>query len=397
MKLTDLAHGLRPLLEPVVTRLERLPPGILVLAALGGSGAISLVFWVIPDFLQILVGYGLVSIVLQWGWVGVCIWAWRRGRAARKLAAEPKPGLTPTFEAAPLALHLPTASGELVLNNPFRGLLITGGAGAGKSYSLIEPIIAQAVQKDFAGLVYDFKFPTLARHVADCLHASERLPAYYINFVDLTRSHRVNPLHPDLFPSVSHAKQLSKLLVHNLTAAKNADSDFWLQSAINLIASAMWFLRVKHPAYCTLPHALNLLFHEPAEFVPALRSDPQAGDLVAGLASAVKGDAKAQISGVMGSTQNAISEINTPEICYVLSGHDFALDVNDPNDPKWLVLGNDSSLSKVYSPVLALIVQVATDRMNREGKAPSVVVLDEAPTLFLPEFSKLPSTCSTLR
>jgi hypothetical protein len=60
------------------------------------------------------------------------------------------------------SFHLKGKDGSWVnVTNPFRGILVLGGAGSGKSYSVAEPIIAQAAQKGYCGIIYDFKFPTL--------------------------------------------------------------------------------------------------------------------------------------------------------------------------------------------------------------------------------------------
>ena len=45
--------------------------------------------------------------------------------------------------------------------NPFRGLLVCGSPGAGKSYFVIQHIIRQHIRKGFTMLVYDFKYDDL--------------------------------------------------------------------------------------------------------------------------------------------------------------------------------------------------------------------------------------------
>ncbi len=55
-----------------------------------------------------------------------------------------------------------THDGWINIVNPFRGVFIAGGAGAGKSFSLANPMIYQAAMKGYCGLIYDFKFPVLA-------------------------------------------------------------------------------------------------------------------------------------------------------------------------------------------------------------------------------------------
>ena len=83
--------------------------------------------------------------------------------------------------------------------NPFRALLIMGSPGSGKSYFIIQHIIKQHIQKGFSMFVYDFKFDDLSKiaynHYLLNKHRYKVPPQFYsINFDDLNRSHRCNPL-----------------------------------------------------------------------------------------------------------------------------------------------------------------------------------------------------------
>ncbi|SFF32083.1 type IV secretory system conjugative DNA transfer family protein [Spirosoma endophyticum] len=77
----------------------------------------------------------------------------------------------------------------------------------------------------------------------------------------------------------------------------------------------------------------------------------------------------------------------------MLSGDDLRLNLNDPDEKKVLVLGNNSNLDEVYSPVLALLASVALKEMNQPGKAESIFMVDEFPTIYLPRFETYPATC----
>ena len=46
--------------------------------------------------------------------------------------------------------------------NPFRGILGIAANGAGKTVSFVEPCIEQYAFKGYAGILFDFKFPTLS-------------------------------------------------------------------------------------------------------------------------------------------------------------------------------------------------------------------------------------------
>ena len=47
--------------------------------------------------------------------------------------------------------------------NPFRGLLVLGSPGSGKSYFIIQHIIKQHISKGFSMFVYDFKFDDMGQ------------------------------------------------------------------------------------------------------------------------------------------------------------------------------------------------------------------------------------------
>jgi hypothetical protein len=47
--------------------------------------------------------------------------------------------------------------------NPFRGLLVIGSPGAGKSWFVIQHVIKQHIEKGFCLFIYDFKYDDLTR------------------------------------------------------------------------------------------------------------------------------------------------------------------------------------------------------------------------------------------
>jgi hypothetical protein len=292
-----------------------------------------------------------------------------------------------TFET-----HTPAVP-RIHLTNPFRGVLVLGGAGAGKSRSLIEPIIQQTIQHGYAGLLYDFKFPTLAKVAALAMRetASPR-PMYYVNFEDLTRSHRVNPLHPATMPTQSHADEYARSILYNLKPDAIKKADFWVDSAHSYLTALIWFLREEYPQFCTLPHVMALAFQPTADVVALLSTNPETRGTIASLRESVQRKAEGQTAGVVSTLQTALRRINTKEIVWVLSGDDFTLNINDPENPKFVTLGNSPTLSSTFAPVIALLATVALKQMNQQNKTPSAVILDEAPTLFIPNFDQLPAT-----
>ena len=55
--------------------------------------------------------------------------------------------------------------GWINIINPFRGTIVLGTPGSGKSFGIIDPFIRQHASKGFAMMVYDYKFPTLGKNL----------------------------------------------------------------------------------------------------------------------------------------------------------------------------------------------------------------------------------------
>ncbi|MBO0360445.1 TraM recognition domain-containing protein [Hymenobacter sp. BT186] len=302
-----------------------------------------------------------------------------------------------------------TDGGWINIPNPFRGTLVLGGAGAGKSYSIGEPLIEQFTEKGFAGLIYDFKFPVLAEAaqkafvLADAKAAAvgEGRPAvqlHIINFKDLERSERVNPLRADKMPVVAYANEYARAIMANLNPESIKKMDFFDTSANAFLTAIIWFYKKNFPAFCTLPHVVNTALHPDFTHVLSmLDTDPECGDMVRSITTAVKQRAEKQVAGVIASLQIVLTRINSPEIAWVLTpdearGEGFSLELNDPQAPKVLVVGNDPTLKETFSPVISCIVAVALKLMNQQHKHPSYVFLDEAATIYVPNLEVIPAT-----
>ena len=316
----------------------------------------------------------------------------KSGPAVGKASTTSKTGRKVQQSVYTIETRTPTVP-RIRIVNPFRGVLILGGAGAGKSKSLIEPIINQTIAQGYTGLLYDFKFPTLARVAAKAgQHYQNSTSFYYVNFEDLTRSHRVNPLNPATMPTQSHADEYAKSILFNLRPEAIKKPDFWTDSAQSYLTALIWFLREEHPQYCTLPHVMALAFQPTADVVTLLSTNPETRGTIASLRESVQRKAEGQTAGVVSTLQTALRKINTKEIVWVLSGDDFSLNINDPDEPKFVTLGNSPTLSSTFAPIIALLATVAIKQMNQQHKRPSAVILDEAPTLFIPNFDQLPAT-----
>ena len=98
------------------------------------------------------------------------------------------------------------------------------------------------------------------------------------------------------------------------------------------------------------------------------------------------------MAAIIGTLQIALNKINIPAAAEVLSGDEVDLNLNDPNDPKLLIIGNSHELKETNAPLISLICAVALKLMNAPDKCPSLVLLDEAPTLYIPNLEDIPAT-----
>ena len=283
-------------------------------------------------------------------------------------------------------------NGETQISNPYAGIFISGGAGSGKSKSLIEPLIKEAGKKGYTGVIYDFKFPELAQYVETAYKDSD-VARYYFNFEDLTRSNRINPIAPELMTKEAFAREYAYTILVNLNPQMISKPDFWSDNATSLLASTFWYLREKHPNYCTLPHAISMILQPNFEaLLRELSSIPKCSDMIAPIMTAYEQGADNQLAGVISSLQVSLSKINSDEIYYLMSASDFSLELNNSDKKGILTIGNNPQLSSTYAPLIGLILTSVSKQLNRQGKEKSVFMIDEFPTVYIPNVEQLPAT-----
>lgn len=135
-----------------------------------------------------------------------------------------------------------------------------------------------------------------------------------------------------------------------------------------------------------------IVYKDYQKLLDKLKQDYQCASMIRSIITAVDMEASNQTAGMVSTLQLGLGRINTPEICYVLSGDEFSLDINDPKEPKMLCIGTSPALSDTFAPVISCLVTVTLKHMNSQGKHHSYVLLDEGPTLYIPKFDQLPAT-----
>lgn len=285
--------------------------------------------------------------------------------------------------------------------NPFRGLLVIGSPGAGKSWFVIQHVIKQHIEKGFAMFVYDFKYDDLSRIVYNWLlqnkHRYAVEPSFYvINFDNLSVSYRCNPLDPSTMNDITDATESARTILLGLNREWiNKQGDFFVESPINFVTAIIWFLRkYANGKYCTLPHVIELMQAEYDELFPVLNTQPEIEVLVNPFITAYQNDAMEQLEGQVASAKIGMARLAAPALYWVLSGNDFTLDINHPMHPKIVCVGNNPEKQQIYGAVLSLYVSRLVRQVNKKGMHKCSLVFDEFPTIF---FNNMDSLIATAR
>ena len=283
--------------------------------------------------------------------------------------------------------------------NPFRGVMVLGTPGSGKSYFVIRHIITQHIRKGFTMFVYDFKFDDLSRIAYNTWlknkHKYPKPPAFYvINFDDLTRSHRCNPLEPSAMTDITDAAESARTILMGLNREWiKRQGDFFVESPINFLTAVIWYLKkYKDGEFCTLPHVIELMQVDYDSLFTLLRTEKEIDVLINPFVNAYLNDVMEQLEGQIASAKVAMARLSSPQLYYVLSGNEFTLDINNPDDPKIVCMGNNPQKIQIYGAVLSLFVTRLVKLVNKKGKQKSSLIFDEFPTIYLNNMDSLIAT-----
>ncbi|MFA6084644.1 conjugal transfer protein MobC [Mucilaginibacter sp.] len=280
--------------------------------------------------------------------------------------------------------------------NPFRGLLVAGTPGAGKSYFVMRHIITQHICKGFSMFIYDFKYPDLTKIAYNTLVNNLAVypvkPQFYvINFDDLSRSHRCNPLDPATMDDITDAMEAARTILLGLNREWiRKQGDFFVESPITYVTAMIWYLRkYKGGKYCTLPHVVELIQVEHAKLFAVLQKEREIEALINPFINAFKNDAMDQLEGQISGAGIAMARLSSPQLYYVLSGNDFTMDLNNPKAPKIISLGNNPQKSQTYGAVLSLYITKMMKLVNKPGQLKSSLNFDEFPTIYVNNLDSL--------
>ena len=289
--------------------------------------------------------------------------------------------------------------GWINIVNPFRASMVLGTPGSGKSFAIVNNYIKQQIEKGFAMYIYDYKFPDLSEiaynHLLTHLDAYEVNPQFFvINFDDPRKSHRCNPINPAFMTDISDAYESAYTIMLNLNRTWiQKQGDFFVESPIILLAAIIWFLKIYQGGrYCTFPHAIEFLNRPYAQIFPILTAYDELANYLSPFMDAWEGGAQDQLQGQIASAKIPLSRMISPALYWVMTDDDFSLDINNPREPKVLVVGNNPDRQNIYSAALGLYNSRIVKLINKKKQLKSSVIIDELPTIYFRGLDNLIAT-----
>lgn len=282
---------------------------------------------------------------------------------------------------------------------PQRGCMVVGSPGSGKSYCVINQFIKQQIEKGYALYCYDFKFPDLSLIVYNHLLKNKdkykaNVQFYVINFDDPRHSHRCNPINPAFMSDIADAYESAYVIMLNLNKTWiQKQGDFFVESPIVLFAAIIWYLKIyENGKYCTFPHAIELLNKPYSDIFTILTSYRELENYLSPFMDAWKGGAMEQLQGQIASAKIPLSRMISPSLYWIMSGDDFTLDINNPDAPKVLCVGNNPDRQNIYSAAIGLYNARIVKMVNRKGKLKCSILVDEVPTIYFKGLDTLIAT-----
>ena len=289
--------------------------------------------------------------------------------------------------------------GWINIVNPFRASIVLGTPGSGKSYAVVNNYIKQQLSKGFSMYIYDYKFDDLStiayNELQKNLDKYNVQPKFYvINFDNPAKSHRCNPIAPEFMTDISDAYESAYTIMLNLNKTwVQKQGDFFVESPIILLAAIIWYLKIyKNGKYCTFPHAIEFLNKKYSDTFTILTSYPELENYLSPFMDAWEGGAQDQLQGQIASAKIPLSRMISPQLYWVMSGSEFTLDINNPEEPKILCVGNNPDRQNIYSAALGLYNSRIVKLINKKGQLKSSVIIDELPTMYFRGLDNLIAT-----
>lgn len=310
---------------------------------------------------------------------------------------------------------------------PFRASMVMGTPGSGKSFAIYNKCIEDMVRKGYTMFLYDYKFPDLTEELLNEIYYQRKyeglwkdqkvLPKMYIlNFDDPMRSNRCNPIRHSYITDPADTTEIADLLFKNINKGTSKGSfDFFNESAKVYLDALICFLANYDPdaiyggddgytvvgsktdyvnkgCYCTFPHVIELMACNYEKTFQILQFTHGLEAKISPFASALEKGTMEQLLGQVASAQIPLGRFVSPALYWIMTGDDFTLDINNPEEPKIVCMGNNPKRQSIYGSAIALYTSRMFALINQKHKLHSAVLFDELPTVFIKGLDNLIAT-----
>lgn len=281
--------------------------------------------------------------------------------------------------------YLKSKAKKYIIKNLFRGVIGIGGAGSGKTYSLIKPLLAFCI-KNMGVMCFDPK-GDLSSFIN---RESKKSEKSIINFSLDQNLDKINPL--TLCEDKSDIIDFSSYFLSGIVGIpKNDNAKYFFNAAKSILTGIIIFLKNKGREFATIPHIIAIfLTIEPEGLIRMLSSDKEAKRSATILLSVQK-DPK--LLGSIISTFTAFfSSLDTPKIFRNLCTDEKLNLPNNLENPSVLNLIFNLQKRDLYTPVYSSIIGIVLKKMNQPDQFESAVIIDEFTCLSIPDFQNIPET-----
>ena len=268
-----------------------------------------------------------------------------------------------------------------------RSIMVVGAPGSGKTFSAIDPMIRSVVEQGHPIILYDFKFPTQTSGIA--WYAEQlgyKIHVFAPGFAESDVLNLFDFLTGDPEKDGSLARQLANTMNRNFKLGASGGGDSFFDNAGDQLVQGVMMLAKQMPhadlmmaqIILAAPQLIDRLFPESSGINPWIR---KAFDQIFSIK-----DSEKTVSSVVGTATLNFTRLMMPSILSSCVGETtLPLDLDGKT---MVVFGLERELRDVMAPIVATAIHMIVNRnLFRKGgrKDPLYVVLDELPTIYLPQ------------
>ena len=277
--------------------------------------------------------------------------------------------------------------GSLPLTDMQQSMLVSGMPGIGKSYSVIVPATLSAIRQGTSIVLYDYAYPELSQKIAGYAHSqgydiSIFAPGYkesgVINPVEiLENSQDIDTAHQFVFVASENQGNNSQ---------NSGDNSFFVRGGVSLVEGAMTLAKSTDFPDLYLASEILALPNLPQRLIHAANNlDPWVRKAFAVITALT--DAEKTAAGIIASAQDIMSDFIRPR--YISALCDYSSMPLYLEGKQMIILGVDRQRRTVATPILASIIDLLVNKNAvPERSTPILFVLDEAPSIYLPNLSQ---------